>query len=228
MNQIFLLDRPRSRPSSSIRRLPRTRTKDEDEEEKQKKINKPERNNPPMNAQQTNHPPLSPEADRVEDERQERERTAAGNQAIFDHERLDVYQLELSFVAWVTGLLDDVRNSGTGFYREVCDQLDRASLSSLLNTAEGNGKRQGKQRAKFFDDARGSSVECAACLDALVAKRLATMPQIAEGKSLLLRVVGMLTKLVDRFDKYRAHEGEESIDSMTSDEERGEHEQPQF
>jgi hypothetical protein len=40
----------------------------------------------------------------------------------------------------------------------------------LLNTAEGNGKRQGKQRAKFFDDARGPAVECAACLDALAAK----------------------------------------------------------
>ena len=175
-----------------------------------------------MNAQQTNHPPLPPEGNRVEDDGQGRERTAPSSQAIFDHEKLDVYQLELSFVAWVTGLLDEVRNSGTGFYREVCDQLDRASLSCLLNTAEGNGKRPGKQRAKFFDDARGSSVECAACLDALVAKRLATTPQIAEGKSLLLRVVGILTKLVDRFDKYRVHEEGESTDSMTSVEERDE------
>jgi four helix bundle protein len=52
--------------------------------------------------------------------------------------------------------------------RELIEQLDRASLSVLLNTAEGNGKRQG-QRAKFFDDARGSAFECAACLDASVA-----------------------------------------------------------
>src|SRR5205823_9253270 len=57
-------------------------------------------------------------------------------------------------------LLSEIRAAGEGLYREVCDQLDRASLSSLLNTAEGNGKRQGKQRAKFFDDARGSAVEC--------------------------------------------------------------------
>jgi len=99
-----------------------------------------------------------------------------------------------------------------GFHREVCDQLDRASLSSLLNTAEGNGKRQGKQRAKFFDDARGSAVECAACLDALAAKTLVTKARIAEGKALLLRIVGMLTKLVERFDAYRAREGEEADD----------------
>jgi four helix bundle protein len=89
---------------------------------------------------------------------------------IFDHEKLDVYQIELLFIAWAAALLIEVRNAALGFHREVCDQLDRASLSSLLNTAEGNGKRQGKQRAKFFDDARGSAVECAACLDALAAK----------------------------------------------------------
>src|SRR4029077_13271143 len=83
-----------------------------------------------------------------------------------------------------------------------------APVSSLLNTAEGNGKRQGKQRAKFFDDARGSAVECAACLDALAAKTLVTKARIAEGKALLLRIVGMLTKLVERFDAYRAREGE--------------------
>jgi len=130
---------------------------------------------------------------------------------IFDHEKLDVYQIELLFIAWVAALLTELRSAAPGFHREVCDQLDRASLSSLLNTAEGNGKRQGKQRAKFFDDARGSAVECAACLDALAAKTLVTK-RIAEGKALLLRIVGMLTKLVERFDAYRAREGEEADD----------------
>ena len=124
----------------------------------------------------------------------------------FDHEKLDVYQIELLFVAWVAALLTEVRSPAPGFHREVC------GLSSLLNTAEGNGKRQGKQRAKFFDDARGSAVECAACLDALAAKTLVTKARIAEGKALLLRIVGMLTKLVERFDAYRAREGEEADD----------------
>jgi four helix bundle protein len=57
--------------------------------------------------------------------------------------------------------------------RELLDQLDRACLSILLNTAEGNGKRHGLQRAKFFDDAGGSALQCAACLDASVAKPMA-------------------------------------------------------
>ena len=55
-------------------------------------------------------------------------------------------------------------------------------------------------------------MECAACLDALAAKTLVTKARIAEGKALLLRIVGMLTKLVERFDAYRAREGEEADD----------------
>ena len=66
--------------------------------------------------------------------------------------------------------------------------------------AEGNGKRQRKIRAKFFDDARGSATECAACLDALVAKKVYEAGRLQEGKALLHRVVSMLSKLVQRFD----------------------------
>jgi len=119
---------------------------------------------------------------------------------MFDHERLDVYHLELEFIAWVTPLIEEAGEIASAKTREVRDQLDRASLSSLLNTAEGNGKRQGQVRAKFFDDARGSATECAACLDALVAKGVFSPERIGEGKGLLLRVVSMLCGLIDRFD----------------------------
>jgi len=122
------------------------------------------------------------------------------SQPMFDHEKLDVYQLELQFIAWVTDLLEEVGKSAKGKTAEVCDQLDRASLSALLNTAEGNGKRQRPVRAKFFDDARGSGTECAACLDALVAKRAATEERILDGKRILVRVGSILCALVDRFD----------------------------
>src|SRR5258707_15775936 len=135
------------------------------------------------------------------------------DQPIFDHEKLDVYQVELSFIAWSSVLLSEIRAAGEGLYREVCDQLDRASLSSLLNTAEGNGKRQGKQRAKFFDDARGSAVECAACLDASLAKKLSSVDRIQAGKEMLVRIVSMLSKLVERFDPdlYRVREDENTL-----------------
>lgn len=117
---------------------------------------------------------------------------------LFDHERLDVYQLLLRFVAWVTPLLEETKRAGPKS-REVRDHLDRAGLSALLNTAEGNGKRQRQVRAKFFDDARGSATECAACLDALVAKGICTPERIQPGKEMLVRAVQMLTKMIQLF-----------------------------
>ncbi|MEO6971602.1 MAG: four helix bundle protein [Chthoniobacterales bacterium] len=136
----------------------------------------------------------------------------------FDHEKLEVYQLELAFIAWVTPLLTKVKQSGTTTRTaEVIDQLDRASLSALLNTAEGNGRRQRQTRAKFFDDARGSSTECAACLDALVAKKLCSAEEVTEGKELLLRIVSILTKLIERFDQ-RLNEEEGSYGTEDEDE----------
>src|SRR6188474_1399958 len=122
-------------------------------------------------------------------------------QNYFDHEKLEVYQVELAFLTWLTPLLTKVKASGeTSRSGEVLDQLDRASLSALLNTAEGNGKRQRPVRAKFFDDARGSATECAGCLDALVAKRAVTEERILDGKRILVRIVSILCALVDRFD----------------------------
>jgi four helix bundle protein len=129
--------------------------------------------------------------------------------ALFDHEKLDVYQLELRFIAWVTPLLEEAKAKNRVKTAEVCDQLDRASLSSLLNTTERNGKRQRQIRAKFFDDARGSATECAACLDALVAKGACDTSRIGEGKELLFRIVSILTKLIQMFsDEGRMREDE--------------------
>jgi four helix bundle protein len=62
--------------------------------------------------------------------------------ALFDHEKLDVYQLELKFLSWVTQFLADLSRLSATETRELRQQLDRASLSALLNTAEGNGRRQ--------------------------------------------------------------------------------------
>ena len=120
---------------------------------------------------------------------------------MFDHEKLHVYQLQLEFIGWVTTLIDEVQQLDAGKTAEIRRHLDRASLSVLLNIAEGNGRRAQQTRAKFFDDARGSASESAACLDALVAKGMCRKDRIQSGKQMLERVLSMLTKLVDRFDR---------------------------
>jgi len=94
----------------------------------------------------------------------------------FDHEKLQVYQRSLSFIAWVTDILEQCPAKAA-----VLGQLDRASASIPLNIAEGNGRHTSADRCRFFDIARGSALECAAALDVLVAKRLRTAEDITDG-----------------------------------------------
>src|SRR5688572_30841529 len=106
---------------------------------------------------------------------------------LFDHEKLEVYRTSLAFTTWLEPLLERVPKS-----LAVRDQLDRASTSIPLNLAEGNGKFTGPDRCRFFDNARGSALECAAGLDVLVAKGKCTAEEISSGKEFLFKIVSML------------------------------------
>ena len=109
----------------------------------------------------------------------------------FDHEKLKVYQDAILFVAWADELLDTLPKAIAAH-----NQLDRASTSIPLNIAEGNGKHTAADRCRFFDNARGSSLECAACLDVLVAKKRIEFEVAAAGKQLLIEIVSMLVGLI--------------------------------
>ena len=110
----------------------------------------------------------------------------------FDHEKLKVYQSAIAFVAWSTELLGPIQSKAA-----VKDQLDRASTSVALNIAEGNGKFAIRDRCRFLDFARGSALECAACLDVLVAKKLLEKEIVGAGKDQLLEIVSMLMGLMN-------------------------------
>jgi len=109
----------------------------------------------------------------------------------FDHEKLNVYQASITFVAWSSDLLTDIPKN-----MAVHRQLDRAATSIPLNIAEGNGKYTSADRCRFFDTSRGSALECAACLDVLVAKKVIEKSVAADGKELLLGIVSMLVGLI--------------------------------
>ncbi len=112
----------------------------------------------------------------------------------FDHEKLRAYQEALAFVGWVGPIIDRLPAK-----LSARDQLDRASTSIVLNIAEGNGKRSHPDRCRYFDIARGSAVECAACLDVLVARQILKTEEIIEGKTILIGVVSLVTGLIARF-----------------------------
>jgi len=74
------------------------------------------------------------------------------------------------------------------------DQLDRASVSILCNAAEGFGRKPRRDKARFYNYARGSAYECTALLDALYVRGLVEAADYLRGKQLLLRLVQMLTR----------------------------------
>jgi four helix bundle protein len=129
----------------------------------------------------------------------------------FDHERLVAYQRGIQFVAWASQVLEGVPQK-----LAVHDQLDHASTSIPLSIAEGNAKYTPPGRCRYFDTARGSALECAACLDVLVAKGRSTLDQVREGKALLLETVSLLVGLIRRISPDRL--GEESVPYRTSGE----------
>src|SRR6201984_3217854 len=112
----------------------------------------------------------------------------------FDHEKLDVYEEAIAFCGWAGEFLSAISAKAA-----AKDQLDRASTSIPLNIAEGNGKFSAKDRARFFEMARGSALECAACLDVLLVRKLATEQQVVVSKKRLARVVQMLIGLLRKF-----------------------------
>lgn len=109
----------------------------------------------------------------------------------FDHERLTVYQVAIAFVGWWAGVSQTCLGPAV-----IKDQLDRASTSIPLNIAEGNGKSYPRDRSRYLETARGSALECAACLDVLGARRSLSVEVVDEGKGYLHQIVPMLTGLI--------------------------------
>lgn len=81
------------------------------------------------------------------------------------HQNLDVYQVLHTLV------LDCYRASSKLPSHErygMVQQLRRASVSALLNLAEGASRLSSTERKRFYEIARGSVVEIDACLEVAV------------------------------------------------------------
>jgi len=109
----------------------------------------------------------------------------------FSHEKLIVYNRSLEFVEFVENLLSKFKDK-----LNVYDQIDRSSTSIPLNIAEGTGKFTVKDKNRYYDIARGSAVESAACLDVLLQRNRITIEENVKGKELLFEIVSMLIGLI--------------------------------
>jgi four helix bundle protein len=108
-----------------------------------------------------------------------------------DHERLDVYELALEFLVVANGIIEGLPRGRS----HLADQFTRASLSIVLNLAEGAGKLSKLDKRRYYLTARGSATESAALLDVCVRIKLLGDVEHRAAKSKLVRIVSMLIKL---------------------------------
>jgi four helix bundle protein len=115
----------------------------------------------------------------------------------FDHENLDVYNVALDFLIEADSVLEHLPR-GRG---HLADQLTRASISIVLNIAEGTGKYSGPDKRRYYLSALGSTTECAAIFDILHRLKLLDADAHRAAKQLLDRIAAMLVKLAKRHEQ---------------------------
>lgn len=81
----------------------------------------------------------------------------------FDFENLDVYSKARQLRTALFNILSEKQKID----RNVLDQIKRASISIVLNIAEGSGKFSKADKRNFFTIARGSTYEVVAIIDIL-------------------------------------------------------------
>jgi four helix bundle protein len=115
-------------------------------------------------------------------------------QVLFDHEKLTVYQVAIEFVI----LADEVIEHLPRGRAYLSDQLQRAALSISLNIAEGAGEYAVDEKARFYRMAKRSATECAGVLDVCQRLRLIEENRYIKGRELLIGIVSMLIKMVQK------------------------------
>ncbi len=108
------------------------------------------------------------------------------------HERLECYQ---KAVEMAEGLSKEGARwpKGLGY---LLDQQRRAMASVVLNLAEGNARKGMKERRRFFEIARASVAEVAACVDLTVAFGLIHRDRASSLKSGLTEISKMIWGLM--------------------------------
>ena len=117
----------------------------------------------------------------------------------FGHEKLRVYKEALNFIEWIEKNTKEVPKTIAGK-----KHLDEASASIVLNIAEGNGRYTNKDKCKFFDISKGSTLECAGCIDLLKAKGFELDKN--SGKTMLRNIFSILIGLIKSTSANRVYD----------------------
>jgi four helix bundle protein len=115
---------------------------------------------------------------------------------MFDFIKLDVYQKAKSFCVMVHKNI-----SSRSMDRTTNDQLRRASLSIMLNIAEGSSRFSNRDRKNFMVIARGSAFESASILEYLFEISAIKEEEYKNHISNLEEISRMLFGLIQHLDK---------------------------
>ena len=115
---------------------------------------------------------------------------------MFDFQKLIVYQKTKVFTYQVINLINE-----NNFDRIINDQLKRASLSIMLNIAEGSSRFSNKDRRNFLVIARGSAFECLAIFEFLMDNNLLKKDEYKKYYNQLEEISKMLFALINKLSK---------------------------
>jgi four helix bundle protein len=110
------------------------------------------------------------------------------------HEKLECYRRSVE-------LAEELSKEGARWPRGfgyLLDQQRRAMASVVLNLAEGNARKGASERRRFFEIARASAAEVAACVDLMHAFRLISAERKQAFKSSLSAIGRMIWGLMRR------------------------------
>ncbi len=115
---------------------------------------------------------------------------------MFDFENFPVYQKAEFQYSKVLKVL-----SNSKIDKNINDQLKRASLSIVLNIAEGAGKFSKNDKKNFYVISKGSVNECVAIIRILRIEKLITDKLFNDIYSDLLEIAKMLSGLINAMIK---------------------------
>lgn len=121
-----------------------------------------------------------------------------GEMYVFNHERLDAYQLALDVNRRITSLQLLDRLPRSDFRR-----IDEAATSIVLNIAEGNGRFSHMDHSRFAEIANRSNTKLAARIEICAIRGGIAQDAAAELNHLLVRVDQMTARLADAWRNQR-------------------------
>ncbi len=109
---------------------------------------------------------------------------------MFSFERLKVYPSALEFLSTARELSEQLPRGNSG----LKEHFQRASISIVLNIAEGSGSASPAENARYVGIARASAVESAAIIDICRSLELLEFEALTRAREELLLLVEMLSR----------------------------------